>query len=108
MKRSRPPELISSVLQKTLKHLNLENPFKKYSVWNHWEEIVGRKIAQKAEPTRVMGDTLVVSVTSHPWMTELTLMKPMILEKMKKQIQGCPIRNIRFEVASKRISGENL
>ena len=99
MKPSKTPESIASILKKTLKNLNLEQPLKKYSVWNHWEEIVGKKVAQKAEPSHLLGDTLVVKVASHPWMTELTLMKSIILEKIQKKIEGCPIRNIRFELA---------
>ncbi|MFO1520049.1 MAG: DUF721 domain-containing protein [bacterium] len=99
MKRNKPPEPISSILKSTLKGLNLEHPLKKYSVWNHWEEIVGRGVAQKAQPAHVLGDTLVVEVSSHPWMTELTLMKNMILEKIQQKIEGCPLKNIRFELS---------
>ncbi len=71
---------------------------KKYSVWNHWEEIVGRHIASKAQPVRVQEKTLIIGVISHTWMTELTHMKPLILKKMQEKIENCPIHNIRFEL----------
>jgi predicted nucleic acid-binding Zn ribbon protein len=93
------PELVSSVLKKALESLNLETQFRKYSVWEYWNDIVGKRVAEKAEPSHMMGDTLVVKVTSHPWMNELSLMKPILLEKIRKRIEGCPIKNIRFELS---------
>ena len=98
--RFNSPKPIREILEQTLKNLHIEQPAKKYSVLNFWEEIVGAKIAQKAEPTRFLGDTLVVSVVSHPWMTELSLMKPFILQKINEKIKDSPFKNIRFELAS--------
>ena len=92
------PHSISDVLSKTLKKMNIEGPLKKYSIWNYWEEIVGKQVATKAQPIRVQEKTLVVAVVSHTWMTELTHMKTMILKKIKEKIEGCPINNIRFEL----------
>jgi predicted nucleic acid-binding Zn ribbon protein len=97
------PELVSSILKKTLDSLNLGPTFKKYSVWEYWNEIVGKRVAEKAEPSHLMGDTLVVKVISHPWMNELSLMKPMLLDKIQKKISGCPIKNIRFELSLPRM-----
>lgn len=98
MSRLTPPKSIQEILEQTLKNLELDLPAKKYSVLNFWDEIVGEKIAQKAKPSRFWGDTLVVSVTSHPWMTELTHMKSFILKKMHEKVENCPFRNIRFEL----------
>jgi len=96
------PEPVASILKTTLANLNLAERIQKYSLWEHWREIVGPKIAEKTEPDRWMDDTLVVKVASHPWMTELTLMKPMIVKKIRDLIPDVPIRNIRFELKSSR------
>jgi predicted nucleic acid-binding Zn ribbon protein len=93
------PEPIAKILEGTLKSLHLDEHIKKYSIWNHWEEIVGKNIAKKASPSFLQDETLVVKVISHPWMTELSLMKNIILEKIRKKIEGCRIQNIRFELA---------
>jgi len=98
MRRTAPLNSLADLLQKTLKSLQLEKPMKSYSVWNHWEDIVGRNIASKAQPVRVQDKTLVVAVISHTWMTELTHMKTMILKKMHEKVQDCPIQNLRFEL----------
>jgi len=109
--RSQKPELVSQILKKTLESLNWGANFKRYSVWEYWNEIVGKGVAEKAEPSHLMGDTLVVKVVSHPWMNELTLMKPMLLEKIQKKIEGCPIKNIRFELSHpplRKVASNNL
>jgi predicted nucleic acid-binding Zn ribbon protein len=99
MSRTQFPHTIAKVLENTFKNLHIDQSIKKYSIWNHWEEIVGKNVAAKAQPVRIQSHTLVIAVTSHPWMTELTLMKSMILEKIRKKIENCPIQNIRFELA---------
>jgi len=98
MFRSAKPQSIADVLSKTLKKMNLEAPLKKYSIWNYWEEIVGKQVATKAQPLRVQEKTLIVGVVSHTWMTELTHMKTMLLKRIQEKIEGCPIHNIRFEL----------
>lgn len=98
MARNSQPYSIADVLKSTFQKLHIDQPIKKYSVWNYWEDIVGRNIASKAQPTRVQDKTLIVGVISHTWMTELTLMKTFILKKMQDKIENCPIQNIRFEL----------
>ena len=105
---SQKPQLVSSILKETLKSLDLETGLKRYSVWEHWNEIVGSAVIGKAEPSHLLGDTLVVKVISHPWMTELTLMKPYLLENIRKKIEGCPIKNIRFELSIKARQSPSL
>ena len=107
-KRYQKPEIVSVVLKQTLQSLHLEPQMKKYSVWEHWSEIVGKGVLGKAEPSHLLGDTLVVKVISHPWMTELTLMKPYLLENIHKKIEGCPIKNIRFELSIKAKGSPSL
>ncbi len=98
MTRYSAPQSIAEVLKSTFKKLHLEQPLKQYSIWNYWEEIVGRHVASKAQPVRVQDKTLIVAVVSHTWMTELTHMKTMILKKIQEKIEKCPIQNIRFEL----------
>lgn len=100
MARNSAPQSIADVLKNTLKKMQIDQPMKKYSIWNYWEEIVGSHVASKAQPLRIQDKTLVVGVISHTWMTELTHMKTMILQKIQEKIEKCPIQNIRFELES--------
>lgn len=98
MARNAPLRSIADILQSTFKSMHIDQPMKKYSVWEHWENIVGRNIASKAQPVRVQDKTLIVGVVSHTWMNELTHMKAMILKKMQEIIPNCPLNNLRFEL----------
>jgi len=95
------PESIQDILNSAFKGLGLEEKIRKYTLWNHWPEIVGPKIAEKTSPLRVQGNTLVIGVESHAWMNELTLMKSMLLEKIHQSQKDCPIKNLRFELKGK-------
>lgn len=44
-------------------------------IWRVWREAVGAAIADRATPMRLRGRTLVVAVSSPPWMQELNLLK---------------------------------
>jgi hypothetical protein len=46
------------------------------AIWRVWEEAVGSHIARRAQPVRFRNSTLIVAVSSAPWMQELTLLKP--------------------------------
>lgn len=102
MARNSAPQSIADVLKQTLQKMQIDQPMKKYSIWNYWEEIVGKQVACKAQPLRVQDKTLVVGVVSHAWMTELTHMKTVILRKIQEKIEKCPIQNIRFELEGRQ------
>ncbi|MBF0491768.1 MAG: DUF721 domain-containing protein [Deltaproteobacteria bacterium] len=102
MRKNQKPEGIASLLSKTLKGLNLESKLKRHSVWSHWDKIVGKTIAEKAWPSRLMEDTLVVKVINASWMNELSFMKQQILEKIQTEIPDCPIKHLRLELGTKK------
>ncbi len=106
MKRNQKPEGIASLLGKTLKSLNLESHIKRHSVWNHWDKIVGKTIAEKTWPARLIEDTLVVKVMGASWMNELSFMKRQILDKIQREIPDCPIKHLRLELGTKKFESE--
>ena len=99
MSFSKKPELAKEILLQTLKDLNLEQSLQKYSIWNHWEELVGQALAQKIKPLRIQKDTLIIGVATPSWMTELLFMKTLLLEKIQSKIPDPLIQKLRFEWA---------
>ena len=62
-----------------------------------WASLVGAQIAAVTEPMSVTGDgTLFVAVTTHAWMTELSLMEPELLKAMNSVPGRAPIRRLRW------------
>ena len=56
------------------------------AIWRVWEDAVGTAIARRAEPVRLRGRTLVVAVSSAPWMQELTLLKPRLATALNARL----------------------
>jgi hypothetical protein len=56
------------------------------AVWRVWGDAVGAAIARRAEPVRFRGRTLVVAVSSTPWMQELNLLKRSIVAALNERL----------------------
>jgi len=55
-------------------------------IWRVWEDTVGAQIAKRADPVRLRGRSLVVAVSSAPWMQELNLMKRTIVTALNTRL----------------------
>jgi hypothetical protein len=63
-----------------------------------WAEAVGADVARHSHPMRVTGETLVVHCSSSTWASELSLLGPHILERLRAALgDGAPAA-LRFEV----------
>ncbi|MCC6847994.1 MAG: DUF721 domain-containing protein [Deltaproteobacteria bacterium] len=56
------------------------------AIWRIWSDAVGAAIARRAEPVRLRGRTLVVAVSSAPWMQELNLLKRGIVAAVNERL----------------------
>ncbi len=56
------------------------------AIWRVWADAVGAGIARRAEPMRLRGRTLVVAVSSAPWMQELSLLKRGIVTAVNERL----------------------
>ncbi len=63
-----------------------------------WAGIVGPQIAAHASPREVRGKTLWVVVDSSTWLHELTLFKPLLLEKVRARAGTARIEDVRFVI----------
>jgi hypothetical protein len=56
------------------------------AIWRVWDDAVGAQIARRAEPVRLRGRTLVVAVSSAPWMQELNLLKRTVVSAVNTRL----------------------
>ena len=89
-------ERFGSILDKSLKRLDLSPRLEEYGVWPIWNEIVGVTIARNAQPEKIRNGTLFVKVSSSTWMQELQYMKEMISQKLNQSLGKDVVRNIFF------------
>jgi hypothetical protein len=63
-----------------------------------WARIVGPQIAGHTAPRDVRGKVLWVVVDSSTWLHELTLLKPLLLEKIGPCVRTATIQDVRFVI----------
>ncbi len=103
--RGRSLDKAASILEQVFKKPELRARLAQYSFVTKWHDIVGGKIAKHARPLRLQGDILYVQVESPIWAQELSLLKGVIINRLKKQgitdssYSGQSIKDLRFIVS---------
>lgn len=92
------PQPIRSVLENTLKGLEIDVPLKSYSILGAWNEIVGATVAEHSQPRSIRNRILFIDVTHSTWMQQLQFLKPALLEKVNNFLGEPLIQDIRFKL----------
>jgi hypothetical protein len=92
------PLLLRSILEQTLKGLELDGSLRTYSIWTAWKEIVGEPISFHAQPYAIRNRILFVEVSHSTWMQQLQFLKPTLLEKINAYLGESRIEDIRFRI----------
>ncbi len=92
------PKPIRSILEKTLRGLEIDVPLKTYSIWGAWKKIVGESVALHTQPRSIRNQILFIDVSHPTWIQQLQFLKPTLLEKINDFIGKPPIQDIRFKL----------
>ena len=92
------PQPIYSILEKTLKALEIDVPLKSYSIWGAWKELVGDSVALQTQPRAIRNRILFIDVSHSTWMQQLQFLKPTLLEKINNFLGEPLIQDIRFRL----------
>ncbi len=92
------PKPIRSVLDQTLKSLEIDVPVKAHSIWRAWKEIVGASVALHAQPRSIHNRILFIDVSHSTWIQQLQFLKPTLIEKINAYLGEPLIEDIRFKL----------
>ena len=92
------PQSLRSILDKTLKALEIDVPLKNYSMLGAWNEIVGESVAVHSQPRSIRNRILFIEVSHSTWMQQLQFLKPTLLEKINHFLGEPLIQDIRFKL----------
>jgi hypothetical protein len=92
------PQSIRSILEKTLKTLEIDVLLKTYSIFGAWKEIVGESVAFQTQPRSIRNRILFIDVSHPTWVQQLQFLKPTLLEKINVFIGEPLIQDIRFKL----------
>ncbi len=92
------PQAIHSILEQTLRGLEIELPLKTHSIWKAWKEIVGDPLCYHTQPQTIRNRILFIDVSHSTWMQQLQFLKPTLLNKIQRFLGEPLIEDIRFKV----------
>ena len=92
------PQPIHSILEKTLRALEIDVPLKSYSIWGAWKEIVGESVALHAQPHAIRNRILFVHVSHPTWVQQLQFLKSALIDKINAFLGEPLVRDIRFHL----------
>lgn len=91
------PEGLVHILSSALKNLDFERRIREQTCLLLWDEIVGDKVSDAAQPEFVRDGKLFVTAKSSVWANELTFYKPDIISKMNKRLGSQVLTEIIFK-----------
>jgi len=97
-KKSKKSAHIGRILNDVLKTLRPEADGGLAQVWQLWDDVVGRAIAENARPAAFKGKLLLVHVASSPWIHQLQFLKREIIEKLNAALGQDLIEDIKFKI----------
>lgn len=86
------------LVEDLFKARGLESKLVEHRLMQAWPQIVGPQIAAHAAPIEVRANTLRVVVDSSTWLHELTLLKPILIEKLRRSSGGAIVRDVLFTI----------
>jgi len=92
------PQPIHSILERTLRGLEIDLPIRTHAIWGAWEEIVGDAVAGQTRPRAVRSGILFIDVSHSTWVQQLQFLKPTLLEKINTFLGASYIQDIRFKL----------
>jgi len=92
------PKHIGSILDGTLRALEIDVPLKAHSIWRAWEEIVGKSVALHAQPRSIHNRILFINVSHSTWTQQLQFLKSTLIEKINSYLGEPLIEDIRFKL----------
>lgn len=87
---------IHHVLHKVLKKYSLENKVKKEQLFNNWDKIVGKELAEKCIPIKMENSILFLKAKNSVWRNELKLRQKDFLNIIYKNTGNKLVKNIKF------------
>jgi predicted nucleic acid-binding Zn ribbon protein len=88
------PQAISSVLDELVTNRDWKKSLAQSSLFIEWETVVGREIADHAQPISFVDGRLTISATSTAWATQLRSIQTSLLETISQSAPGALVEEL--------------
>lgn len=89
-------ESLSKILENLLKRKRFGAQIKRHRMFENWDSVVGDSLAEHAQPQKIQGHTLFLSVDHPAWIQELQFLKEPLIRKIQAAFPDARIDNLRF------------
>jgi predicted nucleic acid-binding Zn ribbon protein len=93
------PTRVDALLAQVLETHGVQKTVQRIGILDLWPEIVGERVAGVTKVKGLDGDALFVEVRSSAWLTELSLLKGEVLERVNARLGEVPLERIVFVLA---------
>lgn len=93
---------IRNVIDAVLKPYRSKPDFELKNVWDLWDEVVGKTIAQNARPAAFKGKLLIVHVSSSSWIHQLQFLRNDMIAKLNTALGKPLIAEMKFKIGPLR------
>lgn len=76
----------------------LSEPLARLDALDQWAQAVGPAVARVSRAVEVRADALVVEAETSEWINELSMMAPLILERLNALRNGPPVSAVHFRL----------
>ena len=87
---------INQVISRAIKKTGLDQVLNQQEALDRWGEVVGKKISENSEATKITNGVLSVKTKNPTWRQELQLQKTEIIKKINNDLEKKIIKDIRF------------
>ena len=82
-----------------LKRLGVMEEQVQLKIYQEWNKVAGETVARNTRPIKLKYGVLTVAVRSGVWMQELSLLKPVLLRKLKELTKDDSIKDLRLTLS---------
>jgi hypothetical protein len=94
------PDKINTFISGLMRNIEATYPDESHLIWQAWPVAVGPEIAERTELQLFRDGQLTVAVSSAPWVQQLSLMAPQLIEALNEQIGKALVESLRFRLAT--------
>jgi predicted nucleic acid-binding Zn ribbon protein len=90
------PTLIANVLSDLIQQRDWDSGLAEGTLFATWAQVVGPEIGQHTTPLSMLDGRLLVQCSSTAWATQLNLVGPSLLEKIRSSAPGALVESLDF------------
>ncbi|GAB4255833.1 MAG: DUF721 domain-containing protein [Deferrisomatales bacterium] len=94
------PSGLAEPLRKLLRRVEAGYPDRAHRIWEVWETAVGPDIAKRSCPTSFQGGRLLVSVSTAPWLQQLSFLRETIRDAVNGALGAPLVTEVRLRLGA--------